>query len=82
MFRKAEEIRRELERRHDFSTYACFRAIDDLNDGDINPDNLRSFLKNNGYYPTEDDVIAVIRRLDTDADCKVNYEEFCEAIKS
>ena len=82
MFRKTEEIRRELERRHDFSTYGCFRAIDDLNDGDINPDNLRTFFKNNGYYPSEDEVMGVIRRLDTDADCKVNYQEFCEGIKS
>ena len=26
--------------------------------------------------------MAVIRRLDTDADCKVKYSEFCEAIKT
>jgi len=82
LFRKTEEIRRDLERRHDFSTYACFRAIDDLNEGDINVDNLRSFFKNNGHFPTEDEVIAVVRRLDTDADSKINYSEFCEDIKS
>jgi Ca2+-binding EF-hand superfamily protein len=82
LFRKTEEIRRELERRHDFSTYACFRAVDDLNEGALHPDNIRAFFKNNGYYPTEDEVIAVVRRLDTDADAKVNYSEFCEAIKS
>ena len=75
-------MRKDLERRHDFSTYACFRAVDDQNDGDVNPDNLRSFFKNNGYYPTEDEVIAVVRRLDVDADCKINYAEFCEAIKT
>jgi len=45
-------------------------------------DNLRAFFKNNGYYPTEDEVIAIIRRLDVDADCKVSYAEFSEAIKS
>ena len=71
----------DLNRRHDFSTYACFRVVDDRNEGDINPDNLRNFLKNNGYYPSEDEVIAIVRRLDVDADCKVNYAEFCEAIK-
>lgn len=82
LLRKTEEIRKELERRHDFSTYACFRAVDELNEGDINPDNLRSFFKNNGYYPTEDEVIAIVRRLDVDADCKISYAEFCEAIKT
>lgn len=75
-------MRKDLGRRHDFSTYGCFRAVDDLNEGDINPNNLRSFFKNNGYYPTEDDVIAIVRRLDLNADCKVNYAEFCEAIKT
>lgn len=34
-------------------------------------DNLRSFFKNNGYYPSEDEVIAIIRRLDVNADCKI-----------
>lgn len=68
-------------KRHDFSTYACFRAIDELNDGEINADNLRAFLKKAGHYPTEEEVIAAIRRLDADADCRVNYAEFSEAIK-
>jgi len=81
-FRASEEIRKELEKRYDFSTYGCFRAIDDKNEGDINPDNLRQFFKNNGYYPTEDEVIAIVRRLDVDADCKISYEEFSEGIKT
>eukprot|EP00347_Sterkiella_histriomuscorum_P002829 403366641 len=81
LFRRCEDLRVDLNRRHDFSTYACFRIIDDQNEGDVNPDNIRSFIKNNGYYPNEDEVIAIVRRLDVDADCKVNYAEFCEAIK-
>ncbi len=82
MFKKTEDIRKELEKRHDFSTYACFRSVDEANEGDVNPDNLRSFFKNNAYYPTEDEVIAIVRRLDVDADCKISYAEFCEAIKT
>ena len=56
--------------------------MDEANEGDINPDNLRAFFKSNGYYPTEDEVIAIVRRLDVDADCKISYEEFCEGIKT
>lgn len=81
LFRKTEEIRKDLARRHDFSTYSCFRAIDSLNEGCINPDNLRAFFKSSGHYPTEDEIMALIRRLDFDADAKLSYEEFCEAIK-
>lgn len=35
-FRMCEERRKDLVKRHDFSTYACFRAIDELNEGEIN----------------------------------------------
>ena len=71
-----------MAKRHDFSTYGCFRAIDDYNEGDINPDNIRKFFKSNGYYPSEDEIIALVRRLDYNADCKISYEEFSEAIKT
>jgi len=40
------------------------------------------FFKSAGYYPTEDEIIALVRRLDYNADCKISYEEFCEAIKT
>jgi Ca2+-binding EF-hand superfamily protein len=43
---------------------------------------LRAFFKTQGYYPTEDEIIAIVRRLDVDADCKISYAEFCEAIKT
>jgi hypothetical protein len=80
-FRRAEECRKDLVKRHDFSTYACFRAIDELNEGEINLDNMRAFLKKAGHYPSEDEVVAAIRRLDLDADSSVTYAEFSEGIK-
>lgn len=80
-FRSCEERRTDLVKRHDFSTYACFRAVDELNEGEINVDNMRAFLKKAGHYPTEEEVIAIIRRLDTNADSSVSYAEFSEAIK-
>lgn len=64
MFRKTEEMRKDLQRRHDFSTYSCFRSIDEGNEGEINVDNARAFLKRNGHYPREEEVIAIIRRMD------------------
>jgi hypothetical protein len=80
-FRACEERRKDLARRHDFSTYACFRAVDELNEGEINVDNMRGFLKRAGHYPTEEEVIAIIRRVDTNADSSISYAEFSEAIK-
>ena len=32
--------------------------------------------------PTEDELISIVRRLDMDADAKISYAEFSEALKS
>lgn len=80
-FRDCEERRKDLVKRHDFSTYACFRTVDEMNEGEINVDNMRDFLKRNGHYPTEEEVISIIRRLDTNGDSSISYAEFSEAIK-
>jgi len=79
--RRCEEARKDLVKRHDFSTYACFRAVDELNEGEINLDNMRAFMKKAGHYPTEEEIISAIRRLDLDADSCISYAEFSEGIK-
>lgn len=81
LFRACEERRNLLVRRHDFSTYASFRTLDLLNEGEVNMNNLRSFLRSNGQFPSDEEVIAIIRRLDCDADGKVSYSDLSEAIK-
>ena len=55
--------------------------MDELNEGEINAGNIRAFLKRVGHYPTEDEVAAIVRRIDNDADSRILYAEFSEAIK-
>ena len=71
-------MKRELEIRYDYSTYATYRTIDKYNDGFIDTYNLGYFFKNNGHYPTEKELLAIIRRIDTDGDAKLSYLEFSE----
>lgn len=47
----------------------------------MNNRNIQSFLKLNGFYATEQEVVAIIRRLDVDADQKITYDEFIEAVR-
>jgi hypothetical protein len=42
---------------------------------------LRAFLMKTGHYPKDEEVIAIVRRLDADADNKIFYAEFSESIK-
>ena len=39
---------------------------------------LTSYLENNGFYPCEDDINAICRRCDHDANRSISFSEFCE----
>lgn len=82
LHRRQEILKGDLEVRYDYSSYAAFRAIDRYNEGNINTFNLSAFLKNNGHYASDKEVLAIIRRIDTDGDAKLSYSEFADFIRS
>ena len=75
-------MKTELEIRYDYSIHSSFRAIDRYNEGYIDTYNLGQFLKNNGHYASERELIAIIRRIDTDGDAKLSYSEFSEFLSA
>ena len=79
--RRLDLLKRELEVRYDYSSYAAFKSIDRLSEGYINTYNLGQFLKNNGHYATERELLAIIRRVDTDGDAKLSYSEFSDFVR-
>ena len=80
--RRLDILKRELEIRYDYSSLAAYRAIDRYNDGRINTLNLGTFLRNCGHYATETELLAIVRRVDTDGDAQLTYSEFAEYIRS
>ena len=79
---KAENMKRVLEATYDFKVQAAFKAIDDWSYQYIDEKNLRRFLRNSGYLASKQELIAAIRRIDTDGDAKINFDEFSEGIRS
>lgn len=65
---------------YDFSTYAAFRTIDVFSDRFITIDNLKLFYRDQFQYLSEQEALAVIRRIDVDGDAKVSYTEFSDFI--
>ena len=63
LHRRQEILKGDLEIRYDYSSYAAFRAIDKYNEGNINTFNISTFLKNNGHYASEKELLAIIRRI-------------------
>jgi len=47
----------------------------------LNSRNIQSFLRLNGFYATDSEIVAIIRRLDVDADQRITYDEFIEALR-
>ena len=82
LMRRLDILKRELEIRYDFSSLAAYRAIDRYNDGRINTFNLGTFLRSVGHYASETELLAIVRRIDTDGDAQLSYSEFAEFVRS
>ena len=69
---------KELNSQTDFSTYAAFRTVDRFNEGSININNLQDFFRTFGNFLVEQEVFAIVRRIDTDGDARITFEEFAD----
>lgn len=65
---RVERLKNELLRRYDWSSAAAFDTVDSLREQALNSRSIQSFLRLNGFYATESEIIAIVRRLDVDAD--------------
>lgn len=71
--RRLDSLKADLDVRYDHSIFAAYKAIDKYNEGAINTYNLSTFLKNNGFYASERELLCIIRRVDTDGDARLSY---------
>ena len=74
---KLREARLDLFKHIDHSKLKTFNSIS-RGLTYISMSDLIYFLENNGFYPRTDDLEAILRRCDHDADRALSYEEFCE----
>lgn len=79
--RRLESLKRELEMQYDYSPYAAFRSVDRYNSGRVDQVNMGSFLRQNGHYASEMELIAVVRRIDTDGDAILLYSEWADFLR-
>jgi len=73
----ATSSKRELFKHVDHQRHKTFH---DLSRGltQISMSDLIFYLENNGFYPRTEDLEAILRRCDHDADRALSFEEFCE----
>ena len=58
-----------------------YRAIDRHNDGRIDIINLKQFFSANNIFLSEREIIALIRRVDTEADQTISLDELQDYIE-
>ena len=79
--RRMNALTRDLSMRPDYSPFAAFRTVDRYNEGSINIVNLQDFFRAFGNYLVESEVFAIVRRIDTDGDARLCFEEFADFFK-
>jgi Ca2+-binding EF-hand superfamily protein len=67
---------RDISLAFDFNVLDAYRAIDTLRIDNINTESIRKFLVRNYITPSEQDVLAIFKRIDIDRDYRITYTEF------
>jgi len=76
--RRLETLKRDLQVSYDYTHVASFRSVDRFSQAKIDTVNLGTFLRSLGHYASEMELLAIIRRIDTDGDCEITMPEFAE----
>ncbi len=72
---QAEMLKQELACRYDFNIDSLYCEIDDCNLKYICTSSLKRFLIKCQIYPSDELLIALIRRLDLDSDARLTRHE-------
>lgn len=64
---KLETMKLHLMSRHDWNTQVAFQMCDCHSEGTLSHKSLQTFLKLNGHFASDEEIIAIVRRLDADA---------------
>ena len=70
--RVTEELKQIMDASKTFNVERAFQAIDDWSYGFIDKKNLKSFLRKHNYLASTAECMAIIRRLDLDADARLS----------
>ena len=80
--RRLGALRKDLELGLDYTVMAAFRSVDKFNSGVITTVNLGAFMREHGHFASETELLAIVRRLDTDGDASITFGEWSEFLRT
>lgn len=78
LLRRLASLKQDLTCAYDFTPYGAFRTVDRFNEGTISIESLKHFFRGNSRYLSDKEALAIIRRIDTDGDARISYQEFSD----
>ena len=78
---KMEMLKYNLHNSVDWNTKASFNTIDNNREGLLNNENIRTFLSLNYYEASEDELRAIVRRIERKGTGAIDFDEFRKAIE-
>lgn len=79
--KEEEQLKQQLACRYDYSLDLLFKNVDDWNYKYIDQVNLKRFMIKCSVLPHDNLLLAIIRRMDLDADAKLNLKEFIDGVR-
>ena len=76
MFRYLYAIRNKMNQLEGYNLLEAYRMLDFNNGGTVCQYKIFTFLRDNDYIATTEEILAVIRRIDTTGDEKITFKEF------
>lgn len=74
-------MKQDLAQSYDYNLEALYKCVDDVNLNFIDTSNLKRFLVKCCIYPNDALLISIIRRMDLDADARLNLKEFEDGVR-
>jgi Ca2+-binding EF-hand superfamily protein len=79
--RNLESLKVDLAGCYEFTSTAAFVSVDVYRSGVLTTVNVSDFLRSQGAYLSELELVAIIRRIDTDGNCSVTMRELDEFMR-
>jgi Ca2+-binding EF-hand superfamily protein len=80
--RRLESLKSDLGVLLDYTAYAAFNTIERFTrSGVLNTVNIGDFLRSQGHYASEVELVAIVRRIDTNGDCTITAGEWAEFVR-
>jgi Ca2+-binding EF-hand superfamily protein len=80
--RRLESLKADLQVCLDYSAYAAFNSVERFTrTGVLTTVNIAEFLRTQGHFASESELVAIVRRIDTNGDGTINSGEFAEFMR-